>query len=90
MFVVVASTTTTNIYVLYQLNDVELTMTNKNQIWKDFVLLLIDVQNDFWTEEMAEHFPNFSENVSSLLTLCRNEGIDIVHLRASFKADQSD
>lgn len=65
-------------------------MTIKNQKWANFVLLLIDVQNDFWTEEMAAHFPDFSENVARLLTLCRKQGIDIVHLRASFKADQSD
>ncbi|MEM7333520.1 MAG: cysteine hydrolase [Chloroflexota bacterium] len=58
--------------------------------WQDFVLLLIDVQNDFWTEEMAVHFPDFSENVAGLLALCRREKIDIVHLRASFQPDQSD
>ncbi|MFT5194985.1 MAG: nicotinamidase-related amidase [Candidatus Promineifilaceae bacterium] len=65
-------------------------MTQNQQQWDNFVLLLIDIQNDFWTEEMAEYFPDFSKNVSRLLKLCRTEGVDIVHLRASFKPDQSD
>lgn len=58
--------------------------------WEQFALLLIDVQRDFWPEEQAQHFPDFPANVARLLTLCRTEGIEIVHLRASFKADMSD
>ncbi|GAG34847.1 unnamed protein product [marine sediment metagenome] len=58
--------------------------------WDHFALLLIDVQQDFWTERLAESFPDFPANIARLLTLCRSEGIEIVHLRASFKADMSD
>ncbi len=35
-------------------------------------------------------FPEFDKNVATLLALCRNQGIDVVHLRAQFRKDQSD
>jgi len=58
--------------------------------WSPFALLLIDVQRDFWEEALAERFPEFPTNVARLLELCRSEGIEVIHLRASFKLDQSD
>jgi nicotinamidase-related amidase len=58
--------------------------------WRLFALLLIDVQRDFWSEPMARSFPHFPTNIARLLTLCRAEDIEIVHLRASFKPDMSD
>jgi len=58
--------------------------------WDPFVLLLIDVQRDFWTEEMSDAFPDYEKNVSELLEVCRQEQIDIVHLRAKFRRDKSD
>lgn len=64
-----------------------------NQIspdWSPFVLLLIDVQADFWEPETAAAFPDFPHNVERLLALCRRAGLDIVHLRASFQPDRSD
>ena len=64
---------------------------NKNlNGWEPFLLLLIDVQKDFMTEEMVGDYPDYNANVAKLLKLCRKEGIDIVHLRASFQADKSD
>ena len=65
-------------------------MTNTQRNWDAFALLLIDVQYDFWPMEIAEHFPNFPARVTSLLKLCRAEGIDVIHLRASFEPDMSD
>ena len=65
-------------------------MTDETRNWGPFVLLLIDVQKDFWPEGIAQHFPHFSQNVAQLLTSCRSEGLEIVHLRASFKPDMSD
>ncbi len=65
-------------------------MTNMQRDWGEFSLLLIDVQQDFWPEQLAESFPRFPANIARLLTLCRTEGIDIVHLRASFEPDMSD
>ena len=65
-------------------------MTEDPRPWDSFALLLIDVQNDFWTEEMSAAFPDYENNVSRLLDQCRRKQIDIVHLRAKFKPDQSD
>jgi nicotinamidase-related amidase len=61
-----------------------------NQDWDPFALLLIDVQKDFWTEEMSVAFPDYEQNVCNLLDVCRREQIDVVHLRAQFKPDKSD
>jgi nicotinamidase-related amidase len=63
---------------------------NTHRDWGQFVLFLIDVQKDFWTEQLAENFPHFPANTARLLSLCRVEGIEVVHLRASFKPDMSD
>ena len=58
--------------------------------WRQFALLLIDVQRDFWSEQLAPLFPAFPANVARLLARCRAEGIEVMHLRASFKPDRSD
>ena len=65
-------------------------MINPQHNWEQFALLLIDVQRDFWTERAAQLHPNFPAKIASLLSLCRYEGIEVIHLRASFKADMSD
>ena len=65
-------------------------MSTSPRNWDSFALLLIDVQRDFWTDEMSQEFANFEANVRQLLTVCRDEGIDIVHLRARFQQDESD
>jgi len=58
--------------------------------WEQFALLLIDVQRDFWSERTAHVHPDFPANIAALLTFCRREGIEVIHLRASFSADRSD
>ena len=58
--------------------------------WRQFVLLLIDVQRDFWPEQTAKAFPGFPSNVERLLAYCRSAGLDIVHVRAEFEPDGSD
>jgi nicotinamidase-related amidase len=65
-------------------------MTTTPHHWDQFALLLIDVQRDFWPERTAHLHPDFPVNIATLLTLCRNHGIEVVHLRASFNADKSD
>jgi nicotinamidase-related amidase len=65
-------------------------MTEAKRDWRQFALLLIDVQKDFWTEQLAQSFAHFPTSVARLLSLCRSEGIEIIHLRASFKPDMSD
>ncbi len=65
-------------------------MTGTKRDWDPFALLLIDVQKDFWTDGIAQHFPDFPANVARLLSLCRAEGLEIIHLRALYKPDMSD
>lgn len=65
-------------------------LTNVQRDWGPFVLLLIDAQQDFWSEQVAQSFPHFPANVARLLTFCRAEGIEVVHLRARYKPDRSD
>ena len=63
---------------------------NTKRNWEQFALLLIDVQRDFWSERLAPSFPDFPDSTNRLLSLCRSEGLEVVHLRASFKPDMSD
>ena len=65
-------------------------MTNSSKNFSEFAVLLIDVQEDFWTKEIATDFPAFPSKVSQLLKFCRTKGLDIIHLRAGFKKDESD
>jgi nicotinamidase-related amidase len=65
-------------------------MTDARTSWDPFALLLIDVQKDFWTDEMTAAFPDYHDNVAGLLAHCRSEGIDVLHLRARFRQDRSD
>lgn len=63
---------------------------NGERNWDAFALLLIDVQRDFWTDNMSQELPAYENNVGRLLALSRSEGIDIVHVRARFLEDKSD
>jgi nicotinamidase-related amidase len=65
-------------------------MPRTKRDWNQFVLLLIDVQVDFMSERLHAHFPDFTINVARLLSFCRDEGLEVVHLRARFKPDMSD
>ena len=65
-------------------------MAGTIQNWDPVALLLIDVQKDFWTDDMSDAFPDYGRRVGKLLEFCRHEQIDVVHLRAGFRADRSD
>jgi nicotinamidase-related amidase len=58
--------------------------------WSAFALLLIDVQKDFFYDDIARAFPDFERNTAELLKLARAEGIDVVHVHAVFQPDGSD
>src|SRR5919201_281612 len=58
--------------------------------WRPVVFLLIDAQRDFWPDAMVAGFPALPSAVGRLLAFCRAEGIEVVHLRAPFRADTSD
>jgi nicotinamidase-related amidase len=64
--------------------------TDLERDWSQFALLLIDAQKDFWSEKMAQHFPDFPTKVARLMAFCQAEGLEIVHLRAEFQPDMSD
>lgn len=63
---------------------------NKTPDWQQFALLLIDVQNDFFTPEFTTAFPDFTTNISQLLRFCRSQGLEVIHLREVFNKDGSD
>lgn len=63
-------------------------MTTRN--WNEFALLLIDVQEDFWPAGMDAKFPHFKDRVAALLSTCRAEKLDVLHIRAVFRPDGSD
>ncbi len=65
-------------------------MQKETQDWNPFALLLIDVQNDFWSGDFTEQFSDFPGNVARLLQFCRSEGIEVIHLRSIFNRDMSD
>jgi nicotinamidase-related amidase len=65
-------------------------MTHVDRDWRQFALLLIDLQQDFWPTAMAQQFPDLPNNITKLLGFCRLEGISVVHLRACFQPDMSD
>ncbi len=66
-------------------------MTAETKDWKDFALLLVDVQRDFWSDaDITQQFPQFPENIARLLQFCRTSGIEVIHIRAAFKQDMSD
>jgi nicotinamidase-related amidase len=58
--------------------------------WNDYALILVDVQRDFWSEEVASSAPGFLERIETLLSTCRDLGIEIVHVHAGFQPDMSD
>jgi nicotinamidase-related amidase len=63
---------------------------DSSSAWDDYALILVDVQEDFWSEGVATQAPGFLDGVESLLTTCRTQRIDIVHVHARFKEDGSD
>ena len=52
----------------------------------DTALMLVDVQPVYWSlaPEIREGFPDFEENISSLLACAREAGSPIIHVKASY------
>ncbi len=65
-------------------------MENPPRKWDQFALLLIDLQYDFWPDEFKQSFPHFPSKVAQLLHFARQEGLEVIHLRAIFQPDMSD
>ena len=58
------------------------------QDWNDFALILIDVQQACWSSHTQVAFPRFSTNLASLLSLCRKNEIEVIHLRTEYQVDK--
>ena len=58
--------------------------------WDRHALVLVDLQEDFWTEMTAATAPNLPERVAALLADARADGLTVVHVRARFRPDGSD
>lgn len=52
--------------------------------WGPFALLLVDVQQQFFTADLQTRHPDYSDNVTELLDYCRGKGIEVIHLRTEF------
>lgn len=58
--------------------------------WSRHALVLVDLQEDFWSASAIATAPDLPRRVSQLLTFARSEGLAVVHVRASFQPDGSD
>jgi ureidoacrylate peracid hydrolase len=52
--------------------------------------VVVDVQQDFWTDDAAATAPPMLERLAELISYARQTGIRVVHVRARFQADGSD
>lgn len=48
------------------------------------VVLVIDVQPEWWTPKAAQLFPKFPEHIQSLCHTCRSRGLRLIHIRAKY------
>lgn len=58
--------------------------------WSRYALVLVDLQNDFWSEAAAATAPELPDHVAALLDYARAEGLAVVHVRARFRPDGRD
>jgi nicotinamidase-related amidase len=69
-----------------------MTSTNKtNNDGNGVALLLIDLQPEWYSQNpvISKLFPNLGENVKTLLQVCRNCKIEIVHVRALYSKENN-
>lgn len=55
-----------------------------------FAALLVDLQKDFWTPKIKKANPALPANIENLISTCRDNYIEIIHIRSMFKSDMSD
>ena len=53
-------------------------------------MLVVDAQQDFWTDAEAATAPDMPARLAGLLTYARGAGLRVVHVRARFRADGGD
>lgn len=52
------------------------------------ILIVVDVQRDFWIPEVSGSRPDFTANLESLLAVCRASDVPILHVRTAFDPRQ--
>jgi len=52
------------------------------------ILIVVDVQQDFWIPEVSGSSPDFPSNLSNLLAVCRSAGIPVLHVRTAYDPQQ--
>jgi nicotinamidase-related amidase len=55
--------------------------------WSRYAVVLIDLQNDFWPDDVASTAPELPTRVAGLLDYARTHDLTVVHVRARFDAD---
>eukprot|EP01102_Stenamoeba_stenopodia_P003513 TRINITY_DN1359_c0_g1_i1.p1 TRINITY_DN1359_c0_g1~~TRINITY_DN1359_c0_g1_i1.p1 ORF type:complete len:206 (-),score=61.61 TRINITY_DN1359_c0_g1_i1:70-687(-) len=57
--------------------------------WSSYALLVVDIQEDFYTAIPAipQSFPGFADRVTKLLSVAREKGIEVIHIRAVYEPD---
>jgi nicotinamidase-related amidase len=55
--------------------------------WRRYALVLVDLQEDFWPDDVAATSPELPARVADLLEFARTHDIMVVHVRARFDAD---
>lgn len=48
------------------------------------VILLVDVQPEWWTSKVARLFPKFPKHIQALCHTCRTRGLRLIHIRAKY------
>ncbi len=52
--------------------------------------MLVDLQEDFWPDDVASTAPELPGRIASLLSYARSNSLTVIHVRAQFAADGSD
>lgn len=58
--------------------------------WSRYAVVLVDLQSDFWSDDVVATNPDLPERVTELLAYARANDLALVHVRARFAADGSD
>jgi nicotinamidase-related amidase len=60
------------------------------QPWSRYAVVLVDLQRDFWPDDVASTVPELPVRVAGLLEFARSHDLTVVHVRARFASDGSD
>lgn len=65
-------------------------MATSHEDWREFALLVIDMQRAFIGGCPSQQLVAFSRNWQRLLSTCRSEGVEVIHVRSEFRPDGAD